>query len=147
MGVDAEVVLAVIRAVEQRDGGRLLELYHPQVQFHEAPSLPYGGVVDGVPALREQMSDAPPGNTWLGTWDPLQPTPTERSCDPRILAEQDGQVVALYRIRAVGPDGERFQSPVVGLYEVRDGKLARAQMLHFDTQRINEFLQRARGKL
>ena len=143
MGSDAEVVLGVIRAVEERDGEKLLELYHEDVQLHEAPSLPYGGVVDGVPSLREQLESAPE-NTWLGTWGPLQPTEAERRFDPRVISEKDGEVVVLYQMRAVSPSGERFDSPLIGLYEVRDGKLARAQMFHFDTQAINEFVGRAR---
>jgi ketosteroid isomerase-like protein len=40
--------------------------------------------------------------------------------------------------------GALFDSPVIGLYEVRDGKFARPQMFHFDTQAINEFVKRAR---
>jgi uncharacterized protein len=143
MGSDAEVVLGVIRAVEQRDGEGLLELYHEDVQFHEAPSLPYGGVVAGLPSLKEQLESAPE-DTWLGTWGPLQPTEAERLFDPRVISEKDGEVVVLYHMRAVAPDGERFDAPVIGLYEVRDGKFARAQMFHYDTQAINEFVERAR---
>ena len=45
---------------------------------------------------------------------------------------------------APGPDGERFESEVLALYEVRDGKFARAQMFHFDTAALNEFFSRAR---
>jgi ketosteroid isomerase-like protein len=61
-----------------------------------------------------------------------------------VISEKDGEVVVLYRMRAVSPTGERFESPVIGLYEVRDGKFARAQMFHYDTQAINEFVERAR---
>jgi ketosteroid isomerase-like protein len=143
MGSDAEVVLGVIQAVEERDGEKLIELYHEDVQLHEAPSLPYGGAVEGVPSLMEQVENAPE-NTWLGTWGPLQPTEAERRFDPRVISEKKGEVVVLYRMRAVALDGERFESPVIGLYEVRDGKLARAQMFHYDTQGINAFLERAR---
>ena len=143
MGSDAEVALGVIRAVEERDGEKLLALYHEDVQLHEAPSLPYGGVVDGVPSLREQLESAPE-STWLGTWGPVQPTERERRFDPRVISEKDGEVVVLYHMRAVAPDGEHFESPVIGLYEVRDGKLARAQMFHYDTQGINAFLEHAR---
>jgi hypothetical protein len=39
---------------------------------------------------------------------------------------------------------KRRRFPVIGLYEVGDGKFARAQMFHFDTQAINEFVTRAR---
>ena len=35
--------------------------------------------------------------------------------------------------------------PVLGLYEVRDGRFARAEMFHFDTAAIVGFLERARG--
>jgi hypothetical protein len=143
MGSDAEVVLGVIQAVEERDGEKLFELYQEDVQLHDAPSLPYGGVVDGVPSLQEQLEGAPE-NTWLGTWGPVQPTEAERRFDPRVISEKDGEVVVLYHMRAVAPGGERFESPVIGLYEVRDGKLARAQMFHYDTAAINAFLERAR---
>ena len=142
MGSDADVVLGVIKAVEERDGEKLFELYHEDVELHEAPSLPYGGVVKGVPSLREQLESAPE-DTWLGTWGPVQPTEAERRFDPRVISEKDGEVVVLYYMRAVAPDGEPFESPVIGLYEVRDGKFARAQMFHFDTAAIVGFLGRA----
>jgi ketosteroid isomerase-like protein len=143
MGSDAEVVLGVIKAVEERDGEKLFELYHDDVELHEAASLPYGGVVKGVPSLKEQLESAPE-NTWLGTWGPMQPTEAERRFDPRVLSEKDGEVVVLYWMRGVAPDGEHFESPVIGLYEVRDGKFARAQMFHYDTQAINAFIEHAR---
>ncbi len=145
MRSDADVVLEVFRAVEERDGEKLLELYSDDVQLHEAPSLPYGGVVAGVASLREQIESAPE-DTWLGTWGPLQPTAAERRLDPRVIAEKDGEVVVLYRTRAVSPGGERFESPAIGLYEVCDGRLARAQMFHFDTHAVNAFLERARDE-
>jgi ketosteroid isomerase-like protein len=52
-------------------------------------------------------------------------------------------VVVVYYTRALSPQGERFESQVLGLYEVRDGKFARAQMFHYDTAAINDFLERA----
>ena len=42
-------------------------------------------------------------------------------------------------------NGERLDAPVLGLYEVRDGRFARAEMFHFDTAAIVGFLERARG--
>ena len=52
-------------------------------------------------------------------------------------------ITVLYTHRAVSPDGERFEAPVFGLYRVRDGKFARAQMFHYDTAAILAFLERA----
>jgi len=139
---NAEVVLAVIRAVEERDAEALFELYHSDVELHDAPSLPYTYSARGKTAMREQLETAPE-ETWLGTWGPLQPTEDERRMDPRVVATAGDEVVVLYTTRAVAPDGERFESPVLGLYEVREGKLARAQMFHYDTAAILAFLERA----
>lgn len=63
--------------------------------------------------------------------------------DPRVVATAGDEVIVLYTTRALAPDGERYESPVLGLYEVRDGKLARAQMFHYDTAAILAFLERA----
>jgi len=139
---NAEVVLAVIRAVEERDADALFELYHADLELHDAPSLPYTYTARGKAAMREQLETAPE-ETWLGTWGPLQPTEDERRMDPRVVATAGDEVVVLYTTRAVAPDGERFESPVLGLYEVRDGKLARAQMFHYDTAAILAFLERS----
>src|SRR5215211_557182 len=100
------------------------------------------GIIRGKAAIREQLETTPEA-TWLGTWGPLQPAEAERRMDPRVVAAEGEHVTVLYTQRALGPDGERFESPVLGLYEVRDGKLARAQMFHYDTAAILAFLERA----
>ena len=143
MQSNAEVVLAVIHAVEERDAVALFELYHDDVELYDAPSLPYGyeGVA-GKEAMREQLETAPE-TSWLGTWGPLQPTERERRMDPRVVATDGDEVVVQYVTRALAPDGERFESPVVAIHEVRDGKFARAQMFHYDTAAILAFLERA----
>jgi uncharacterized protein len=133
-----DLILRAIRAVETRDYEGLVSLYHPEVEFHEAPSLPYGGSIAGKGRVAADLG-------WLETWGPVQPTERERSMDPRILSDDGANVIALYRQRAVDQAGRCFDSPVVGLYEVRDGRFARAQMFHFDTAAILEFLAAARS--
>jgi uncharacterized protein len=137
-----DVVRRTFRAVEERDVEALFALYHPDVEFHDAPSLPYGGSFRTKADIRARLEHAP-GETWLGTWGPLQPTAAERRMDPRVVASNDAEVVVLYRQRAVSPHGERLDAPVLGLYEVRDGLFARAQMFHFDTAALLGFLQSA----
>jgi ketosteroid isomerase-like protein len=132
----ADVVLAAFRAVERRDREGLYALYHPDVEFHEAPSLPYGGTVRGKEANRAETA-------WEQTWDPLQPTDADRAMDPRVVAVAGEEVVVLWRQRAVDAAGRRFDGPVLGLYEVRDSMLARAQMFHFDTAALVAFLAAA----
>jgi uncharacterized protein len=137
-----EIALDVIRAVEERDVDALFELCHEDVELHDAPSLPYGHTARGKRGMREQL-ETTPEQTWLGTWGPLQPTAHERRMDPRIVASHGREVVVQYTTRGLAPDGERFESPVVAVYEVRDGKFARAQMFHYDTAGILAFLERA----
>ena len=139
----AQVVLDVIQAVQDRDAETLDRLYHDDLEFHEASSLPYGGELKGKKVLLEQL-ESDPERTWLGTWGPLQPTEAERRLDPRVVAVNGDEVVVKYWTRGVSPDGERFESEVLALYEVRDGKFVRAQMFHFDTAALNEFFSRAR---
>ncbi len=67
--------------------------------------------------------------------------------DPRVVAAGEDEVVVLWRQRGVGPDGERFDGVVLGLYRFRDGKLARAQMFYFDTAAVAGFLARAMAPL
>ena len=87
MTSNAEIVLEAIRAVEERDVDRLFGLYHDDVEFHDAESLPYGGSARGKQHLLRQFEEHPE-QTWLGTWGPLQPTEAERRMDPEVIGEQ-----------------------------------------------------------
>lgn len=141
----AAIVLDTFSAVEERDRERLFALYHDDVEFHDAPSLPYGGTTRGKAALWEQLI-ATPQETWLGTWGPIRPTEARRM-DPRVVAIAGEEVTVVYTQRARSASGERFEAPVMGLYEVRDGRFARAQMFHYDTAAVLAFLERAGGSI
>ena len=65
--------------------------------------------------------------------------------DPRVVAVSEDEGVVLWQQRGVSPSGEQFQGEVLGLYQVRDGKLARAQMFYFDTVAVVNFLKKARA--
>jgi ketosteroid isomerase-like protein len=132
-----EVMLQIFSAIEQRDAQRVLGLVHPDVEFHWPPSLPYGGTRRGL---------NPDGPTWGKTWDPLQPTASERHLDPRVIAATDEEVVVHWRQKGVTPSGDRIDTPVLGLYLLRDGKLARAQMFYFDPAAVLSFLLKATGQ-
>jgi ketosteroid isomerase-like protein len=131
-----DIVMAAFAAVEERDERRLAELYHPEVEFHWPPSLPYGGSVHGAAAL--QAGDR---TSFDQVWDPLQPTKHERRMNPRVVAATGQEVVVLWHQRGLHPDGQRLDMETLGLYGVRDGKFARAQMFYFDTTAVLRFLQ------
>ena len=123
-----KLLLSVFNAIERRNDQRFSELLHSDFEIHWPPSLPYG---------------SGKGRTWSDTWDPLQPTETERRMDPRIVGEDGDEVVVLWHQRGLSPSGERFDGEVLGLYQLREGKLARAQMFYFDTAAVAAFLARS----
>jgi hypothetical protein len=63
--------------------------------------------------------------------------------DPRVVAANGEEVVILWRQRGASPVGDRIDTPVLGLYQLRDRKLARAQMFYFDTAGVLSFLAKA----
>jgi uncharacterized protein len=134
---NTRVIREIFSAIERRDPQRLVELCHPDVEFHWPPVLPYGGTSRG-------LKTEPP--SWGHTWIPLQPTDAERRMDPRIVAASDDEVIVLWRQRGVSPGGDRLDSQVLALYEVRDGKLARAQMFYFDPTAVVDFLAIAESR-
>jgi ketosteroid isomerase-like protein len=77
---------------------------------------------------------------WGEVWDPFQPTGAEQRLDPRVVAASGDTVVVLWHQRGLDAAGNRFHCPVLGLYRVRDRKLARAQMFYFDTSATADFL-------
>jgi len=129
-----QTMLGVFAAVEHRDQTLMLQLCTPDVEFHWPKSLPYG---------RQVGTLASSGPSWGETWAPLQPTEAERRLDPRVIAASDTEVVVHWTQRGLSPSGERFQVEVLGLYRLRDGKLARAQMFYFNTVAVVQFLERA----
>jgi uncharacterized protein len=137
---NVEVMLKIFSAIEERDSQppdpqQALNFFHPDVEFDWPPSLPYGGTSRGLKVNHP---------TWLETWDPLQPTDAERRMDPRVVAASEEEVVVLWRQRGVSPTGDRIDTPVLGLYQLREGKLARAQMFYFDPAATLEFLARVK---
>jgi len=132
---NTQVMLEVFRAIEQRDLQGVLDRCHADAEFHWPPPLPYGGVSYG-----------PSGRRWADTWIPLQPSRAEQAMDPRVVAATDEEVVILWRQRGVSPTGGRCDSPVLALYRLREGKLARAQMFYFDPVAVAGFLQEVERK-
>jgi ketosteroid isomerase-like protein len=125
------VMRGIFSAIEHRDFQRLLDLCQADVAFLWPPSLPYAGGERGA---------------WAQTWMPLQPTDAEQRMDPRVVAASEDEVVILWQQRGVSPAGDRFDGPVLGLYQLRDGKLARAQMFYFDTVGLVDFLTKAEAR-
>jgi hypothetical protein len=64
--------------------------------------------------------------------------------DPRVVAATEQEVLVLWHQRGLNPVGQRLDMETLGVYGVRDGKFARAQMFYFDTTAVLRFLQEPR---
>ena len=134
------LVLDMFRAVEERDLDRILEIYHPDVEFIWPPSLPgYGGTYRGPEVLDMNMAFA-------AAWDPVQPTEDARRIHPRVVASNDVEVVVHYHQRGTDPSGRSCDSEVLGIYRVENNKVTRLQMFYFDPDEVTDFLAAAAGE-
>jgi len=131
-----DVVLQVFRSVEERDPQLAVEVYHDDLEFHWPRPLPYAGSSYGLKASLERR----PG--WAQTWDPFR-GPSDHGLGARVVAASEDEVVVLWHQRGRDRAGRELDTPVLGLYRVRDGKLARAQMFYFDPLAAAEFLAAA----
>jgi uncharacterized protein len=130
---NVEVMIEIFRAIERRDQRRMFDLVHTDAEFLWPPSLPYA----------DARRPKPGGPGWGTTWIPLQPEEDDRRLEPRVVAAKDDEVVIHWQQKGVSPTGERINTPVLGLYRLRDGKLARAQMFYFDSASVVAFLSKA----
>jgi ketosteroid isomerase-like protein len=136
---NANVVLQILHAIEERQLDRLSTLFHPEIEFHWPPGLPYSGDFKG-PAVAEM------NERFAATWMPLQPTEETRRMNPRVVAtNDDGRVIIRYVWKGLDSNGRRFATETLADYQVRDGQLARAQMFYYDLPGMIAFLDRARG--
>jgi uncharacterized protein len=133
MKANEELVLDMIRAVEERDEERILEIYDPDVEFHWPSSLPYGGTYRG-PEVAEMNT------AFTEAWDPLQRTEEARRIHPRLVASNDDEVVVHYHQRGIDDDGRSCDSEVLAIYRVENGKVTRLQMFYFEPEKVAEFL-------
>ncbi len=139
MSQQLETVKRLFEIVEQPPEARnasVLEMYHPEIVIHEAPSLPYGGDYYGHEGARRH------GRGFNRIWDAFQRAPAARGLDPVFLETTEDYVVVLFRHKAVAPgSGSKIDLPEVGIYKVQDGKVIESWMFHQDTVAILDFLK------
>ena len=131
---NVETVRRLFRAVEERDLVGVLGAYDPEIAIHEADSLPYGGDHRGHDGAKRHAYG------YLRAWNDLQ-SPEEKKLDA-TFADAGDHVVAFFRQMAHAADGKKIDLPVVGVYEVRGGRVVEARMFNFDTVEISKFLAR-----
>ena len=135
---NADIVLGALSALEECRMDDLQALYHPEIEFHWQPGLPYEGDHSGagVAAMSEMFG---------AIWTPLQPDHETRRLSPNIVAAQDDHVVVNYIWRGIDRHGSKFQTETLAHYQVQDGRLRDARMYYYDLAGLIAFLERARA--
>jgi len=132
---NAEFMPTLLAAIERRDRELLQKLYHPDIEFHWRPGLPYSGVHKGETVAKMQ-------ECFASIWFPLQPTEERRRMDSRALATgPKGRVIINYTWKGLSRDGVGFETETLADYQVEDGQLRRAQMFYYDLPGLIEFLK------
>jgi uncharacterized protein len=99
-------------------------MYDPDVVFHEAACLPYGGAHKGLPAVKQAFARL------AGTYDKMHTVFEE------ILAA--GDIVITYQTVAlrVKANGNRVTFTVAELFRFRDGKVIEWRAHYFDSAMV-----------
>jgi ketosteroid isomerase-like protein len=114
-------VLAAFDAIAAGDSGPFRAMFDPEVVFHEAACLPYGGAHCGIEATMKAHA------LIHQCFDRLHPVVEQ------VLAAGDLVIAYLelgYRVRVNGRSG-RF--PVAELYRFRDGRIVEWRAHYFDS--------------
>jgi ketosteroid isomerase-like protein len=125
-----DVVLQVFRSVEERNPQLAAEVYHDDLESTGRCRTP-----EAAMASRRRWND---GRDGLRRGIHSRARPNASSA--RVVAASEDEVVVLWHQRGRDRAGRWLDTPVLGLYQVRDGKLARAQMFYFDPLAAAEFL-------
>ena len=133
---DADVVIEVFQAIERRELELLPDLYHPDIEFRWPPGLPHSGDFkgDAVRAASERFE---------ATWMPLQPTEETRQMNVASGHEFRWTRHCPLHVESPGCQGSQIETDTMGDYQVRDGRLVRAQMFYYDLPGMISFLEQA----
>ncbi len=126
-------VLSAFDAIADGDSAPFMALFSPDVVFHEAACLPYGGAHRGIEATMKAHG------LIHECYDRLLPEVEQ------VLAAGDLVIAYLelsYRVRSNGRSGH---FPVAELYRFRDGKIVEWRAHYFDSRMVGQELA-AEGK-
>jgi uncharacterized protein len=129
---NVEIIKRLFNAVEERDIEPMWEIYDPDVEINEAPSLPYGGYFRGHEGVARH------GAGYVMAWDALQ-TEDDRNLEAEFIGAGD-RVLVRWQQKAHARDGHALCVPVVSEYALRDGRVVESRMHTFDSAEIASFL-------
>ena len=118
------LLLDALDAVAAGDFAPFWAMFHPDVVFHEAPCLPYGGMHKGLEATKKAYQHM--ADTYSGM----------HSVFEDVLVGGDLAILyqtITFRVKANGNTGTL---PVAELFRFRDGKVVEWRALYFDSNMV-----------
>lgn len=123
---DREAVLEAYRAMAAGDNDALMKMLDPNVTFHQAPGLPYGGEAEGVDDLLKLVG------TMFGTWSKLH-------VDVMDVAVGTDVVIAYLMLDGISrATGSRYVGPTCELMRLRDSKIVEWRLMYWDTYGVRK---------
>lgn len=122
---------ALMRALDALEAGDLdgfWSVFDPDVVFHEAPCLPYGGAHRGLAATQQAFYRMGEAYSHM------------RAEIEAVLASQDMAILYQtieFRVRATGAAGAL---PVTEMFRFRDGKVVEWRAFYFDSAMVAQAL-------
>jgi ketosteroid isomerase-like protein len=111
---NVEVVRSAYEAFARGDFETALELFHPDIEWHD-PDRPGGGTYHGHEGLIRNLEE------WLEGWE-------EFRLEPEEFLEAGDQVVVLVRQSGRGKgSGVEIEAPLAQTYRVHEGKVVWAR--------------------
>lgn len=130
-----ETIHRLFQAVEERDVASVLAAYDPEIVIRDAESLPYGGIYHGPEGAKQHLEGA------AQTWNPFQPSATERKLDA-VFLDSGEYVIVLWQLKGLDVNsGRKLDLPAANLYKLRNRKIVESQMFYSDTAAIVQFLE------
>jgi ketosteroid isomerase-like protein len=122
---NVNLVQELFHSIEQGHAADVLKCYDPAIVIRErSDSLPNGGVFKGRNGAVVHM------HRWAKTWG--RSTGVRTVLDATFM-DAGEHVLAIWHHLAEPPGGIRLDTPVVGLYTIKGGRITEAEMFHADT--------------
>lgn len=119
----------LIQAYEAQIAGDIeawWSIFDPDVEFHEASSLPYGGSLKGLEAAKQGMG------AMFEAWRDVQ-------VDFENFLAAGDLVIAYLRMHAVSRrTGDAYDAPVAEVFRFRNGKVIEWRPIYWDTHEVRK---------
>jgi uncharacterized protein len=123
-----QAIITALKSIQAGDVEPFWALFDPDVTFHEASCLPYGGVHKGVDAARRAHAS-------IRDYFELAPVLSQ------VLAGGDLVIAHIMVTMRAHKTGKTATFPVNEIYRFRDGKIIEWQVLYFDSHLAISLLQ------